>query len=484
MWLAALLAVFSMSDLPAQPIAELATVSGSVSYRQRIAMPPEAVLTVRVEDVSRADVPAVVLAEMHETFGARQVPIPFSLKVPGVAIDPGSNYAVRASITVGGELRFTTTRRYAVLTHGAPEKVDLVLDAVRPVAGTMVSTDLPATALPAMPASAVGFELPATFTGIMPCADCPGIAQTLTLRADGLYRLRRIYLGKPDGQFSEPGRWTAEARGKVLSLRSGTDVILFAVRDDGSLRQLDREGQAIESAANLDLHRSAQVEPISEVLRWRGEFRYLADAATFTDCASGMHWPVAMTDAYLAMERDYLQSHSSPGAPLLVKLDGRLALSQALEGASREQLVVERFVGSQPGAACGSAASGNEGGKDSVTADLKNTYWKLIELDGKKIMMPATQEREVRITLSSLGARMTAFAGCNQLTGSYVQQGKALRFSQMAGTLMACASPLMEIESNVLKMLGATTGYRIEGQQLTLLQGDKALARFEAVYLR
>lgn len=28
--------------------------------------------------------------------------------------------------------------------------------------------------------------LPATFAGVMPCADCAGIAQTLTLRADGL----------------------------------------------------------------------------------------------------------------------------------------------------------------------------------------------------------------------------------------------------------------------------------------------------------
>jgi hypothetical protein len=33
-------------------------------------------------------------------------------------------------------------------------------------------------------------------------------------------------------------------------------------------------------------------------------------------------------------------------------------------------------------------------------------------------------------------------------------------------------------------MLDATTAYRIEGKQLTLLGGDQVLARFEAVYLR
>jgi heat shock protein HslJ len=42
----------------------------------------------------------------------------------------------------------------------------------------------------------------------------------------------------------------------------------------------------------------------------------------------------------------------------------------------------------------------------------------------------------------------------------------------------------MELESQVLKMLGATTSYRIAGEQLTLLGGNQVLARFEAVYLK
>lgn len=42
-----------------------------------------------------------------------------------------------------------------------------------------------------VPASAPGLALPASFVGILPCADCAGIAQTLSLREDGLYRMRR-----------------------------------------------------------------------------------------------------------------------------------------------------------------------------------------------------------------------------------------------------------------------------------------------------
>jgi heat shock protein HslJ len=119
-----------------------------------------------------------------------------------------------------------------------------------------------------------------------------------------------------------------------------------------------------------------------------------------------------------------------------------------------------------------------------VMAELKDTYWKLIELDGETIVMAPDQQREVRITLASEGARFVSFSGCNQLVGAYVQEGSALRFTKMASTKMACVPPFMELESQVLKMLSATTAYRIEGEQLTLLGGDQVLARFEAVYLR
>ena len=477
-WWASVLVFFCTAAVPAQPAADSVTVSGSAAYLQRIAMPPDAVLTVRVEDVSRADAPAPVLAETREPFGARQVPIPFSLTLSSAAIDSRSSYAVRATITVGGELRFTTTRRYAVLTRGASNQVDLILEAVPPApsAGSQVSAAPAAQAA----ATSLGFDLPATFVGLVPCADCPGIAQTLTLRADGLYRLRRTYLSKPEGPFSELGRWTEEAGGKVLRLRSGSQATLFAVRDDASLRLLDRLGQPIRSTANLDLRRSAAVDPIRESLRWRGEFLYLADAATFTDCASGLRWPVAMAEGYLAVERDYVHSRSAPGAPLLVVLDGRLEWRPAMEGEPREHLVIERLAGSQPGATCDSPAPG----KGRVATSLQDTYWKLLELDGKSIGMTSTQEREARLTLSSVDARVTAFAGCNRLSGAYVQDGSGLRFTQMAGTRMACAAPLMELERRFLLALGAATAFRIEGEQMILLGGSQVLARFEAVSLR
>jgi len=251
------------ANLCAQPSAGLVTVNGTATYLQRIAMPPDAVLTVRVEDVSRADAPATLLAQTREPFGARQVPIPFSLQVPATAIDPRMRYAVRATITVGGELRFTTTRHHAVLTRGAPNQVDLVLDAVR----------------------------------------------------------------------------------------------------------------------------------------------------------------------------------SAPPPP--------------------------------PPPSSSAAAT-----------TLKDTYWKLVELGGAKIALLPQQEREVRVTLASQGTRVIGFSGCNPLVARYEQDGPALRFKPATDGPLTCSPPLMELEGRVLTVLAATTGYRIDGERVTLRAGDQVLARLEAVYLR
>jgi uncharacterized lipoprotein NlpE involved in copper resistance len=201
-------------------------------------------------------------------------------------------------------------------------------------------------------AQAPDLALPATFAGVMPCADCAGIAQTLTLRADGLYRLRSTYLGQPAGPFNELGRWTQDA-GR-LTLGSGEQARQFARQGAQMLRLLDRQGQPIDTDANLELRRTAQVDPISEVLRWRGELVYFADGATFTDCASGLRWPVVMHLDYLALERSYLAQRSAPGAPLLVRFAGRLALLPAMEGPAREQMLIDAYEGAQPGATCAS----------------------------------------------------------------------------------------------------------------------------------
>ncbi|WFR81905.1 META domain-containing protein [Janthinobacterium rivuli] len=115
-------------------------------------------------------------------------------------------------------------------------------------------------------------------------------------------------------------------------------------------------------------------------------------------------------------------------------------------------------------------------------ASLTNTYWKLTQLDGTPVAMAPQQEREVRITLTDDG-KVTGFTGCNRVMGGYTVAGRTLRFTQLAGTRMACPPPLMQLESAVLANLNSVTGYQLEGEKLILLKDGAPVARFESVYL-
>ena len=83
-------------------------LEGEAFYRERIALPPGAQLTVVLEDVSRMDVPAIVLAE-YRASAESAPPYAFELEYDPSAIDERMRYNVRASIREGDRLRFTST---------------------------------------------------------------------------------------------------------------------------------------------------------------------------------------------------------------------------------------------------------------------------------------------------------------------------------------------------------------------------------------
>jgi len=103
-----------------------ATVTGSVSYRERIALPADAVIVVQLRDVSRMDGAAKLISE-QTIKPQHSVPIPFSLPYNPDEIDERMTYALFATIRSEGHLLFVTDRSYQVLTRGNPHHLDLIL---------------------------------------------------------------------------------------------------------------------------------------------------------------------------------------------------------------------------------------------------------------------------------------------------------------------------------------------------------------------
>lgn len=122
------------ADTPAakSEIREFIVVEGSVAFASASALPPHALLSVRVEDVSRADAPAQLIGEFKQPLGAQRSPIPFLIKVPAQLIDARHSYSVRATLNWDGKLQFTSTRHNPVLTRGAGNTVEVQMEAIKP----------------------------------------------------------------------------------------------------------------------------------------------------------------------------------------------------------------------------------------------------------------------------------------------------------------------------------------------------------------
>ncbi len=105
-------------------------ISGNVTYPQRIALPPDAVLIVRIQDVSRADAPARILAEQRIELAGRQVPISFQTTVDRDLIGKRARITAAARIERGGKLLFISDKSYPAIRNGQAVPVEMTLKQV------------------------------------------------------------------------------------------------------------------------------------------------------------------------------------------------------------------------------------------------------------------------------------------------------------------------------------------------------------------
>lgn len=68
--------------------------------------------------------------------------------------------------------------------------------------------------------------------------------------------------------------------------------------------------------------------------------------------------------------------------------------------------------------------------------------------------------------------RIAGHSGCNRYTGSYSQEGEALRLGPIAATKMACAPERMEQEQAWFQMLDKVRGYEATHLVLKLKAAD------------
>ncbi len=129
--------------LPAAALAQnSSSVTGTINIRQRIAFPNNAIVTVQLADVSRQGAPAQVLAQQSFTTSGAQAPFPFTLQYDKGQITTNGTYIVQGNIQIGGQLRYTTTTAFRVITQGNPTVIAVTMDAVGTLPNTASGTNL------------------------------------------------------------------------------------------------------------------------------------------------------------------------------------------------------------------------------------------------------------------------------------------------------------------------------------------------------
>jgi heat shock protein HslJ len=116
--------------------------------------------------------------------------------------------------------------------------------------------------------------------------------------------------------------------------------------------------------------------------------------------------------------------------------------------------------------------------QENVKVSLENTDWMLTRLGNTAT--PTERQHAPHFVLDPKSHRVSGSSGCNRLMGSYEAKNDQLRFSQMAGTRMACVEG-MDSEKAFLEALSQVHRWKITGRNLELLnEAGDPVARFTA----
>lgn len=112
-FVAVLLSLIVTCVVASPALADMVTLRGEVTYRERIALPPGATLAVELVDLATAGEPARIRAEAPIVAG--QVPLAFTLSFDHRMIEAGHDYGLVAEISSDGTVWFRNTNPHALV---------------------------------------------------------------------------------------------------------------------------------------------------------------------------------------------------------------------------------------------------------------------------------------------------------------------------------------------------------------------------------
>ena len=297
-----------------------------------------------------------------------------------------------------------------------------------------------------------------SFTGTLPCADCPGIQYHLNLYRDGRFEVRQQYLERGDINIIK-GIWLLEKRNLHLVNQQHT-LPAFYFSNNNQLAMLDLAGKPISSAMNYQLKREANFIKLDTRQPMLGLYLLQDNQATFTLCQSGESLAVANTQHHLPMMRHYQQDERLRNKAVIATLVGRKQDNTQGE----TQLLIEKFEQFWPNAVCPDPYAPEQ---------IQGIVWRAEKLAGHYL----PQQLNVRIIFDSQD-RLYGFAGCNSFNGSYKQQANRLNVAGIASTQKYC-SDSSDFEQQFTSSLQSADRAEVNGDKLQLFRDNNLLIEFK-----
>jgi len=277
---------------------------------------------------------------------------------------------------------------------------------------------------------------------------------TVTLFPDGTFRLREKRAGSAE-PLLDLGEWAQEVEGGVRLVLRGGAGNRRAFREIGTDRLVADDGSELVQVATPD--------PIDGRFRLSGMYRDAQDGGLFAPCLVGRIYGVAPGGAEPELEKAWVDATPSRETSLYVEILG------GFDG--NNSVTVDRFLGLKRGGACPALASRG--------SSLRDTEWRLVELDGDRLAVDDWRRRPL-MRLDDLG-KFSASTGCNTMGGDYVLDPAGLRFTPGPITMMACPPAETAIEKSFVAALDAIRTAQISGTTLDLIDGTgKRRMRLEA----
>ena len=107
--------------------------------------------------------------------------------------------------------------------------------------------------------------LSGTYTGTLPCADCPGIEARVDLKSDMTYTLQTRYIGRSDSVYASAGKFTWDAAAKTVTF---DNPLLGKSLADGNALNVLVDGKKKEGA-NAENYILAKVDTALVERNWK-----------------------------------------------------------------------------------------------------------------------------------------------------------------------------------------------------------------------